>query len=508
VPVSRRLPVVVLLFVACGREGAAPPSARAPGPPTRDAWWKAATAHASGQERILAPRELRGLLAAGRRLGFDADAAWWGERTAWAYSRILSVDPDDVEANAGAGRRTLQSIDGFAALWERMLGTTVPDDAIEELLDRYDAWVQEEKPVFLDDGEYQVAVARLAEARRHLDRLDTDLEYAALESGLARVRTSALNDYPHVHVRAGPFLVFYAAPDLQRGALEDEAAEEQRLAARREVYRRELEGLRAVHEELLADIRTLYPALAARHTLREGEFLYQWIFADRSWYTAYAARLGKSDQESPYRCGFLEGSTGWAYLHAPAAGEGAEASRLRETVAYLAALQLLRRWGRDPDDPTANRLDRCRAHWMIEGWASWLAARRVEQPLVGRAVPPGLLLHPLRRVVEMRSRLDVMQFREPARTNDDIERGAPFPFPLRDSYTDLAWRLVRHLNADERRASFEAFLLAQVEGAGGGVEAFEEAFGVRGGPAWEALGRAVYEGIGAREQAGPEGGPK
>ena len=62
-----------------------------------------ATKRPSGREKVLSPRELRALLAAGRTYGYQRDSAWWNQRAEWAYARILSVDPEDIEANAGMG---------------------------------------------------------------------------------------------------------------------------------------------------------------------------------------------------------------------------------------------------------------------------------------------------------------------------------------------------------------------------------------------------------------------
>ncbi|MHC4224926.1 MAG: hypothetical protein ACYSUN_13110, partial [Planctomycetota bacterium] len=60
-PVIARLSLLFLLLsvCACGQERGAATETHPGGqaaPPDRDGWWTAATAHASGQERILAPR--------------------------------------------------------------------------------------------------------------------------------------------------------------------------------------------------------------------------------------------------------------------------------------------------------------------------------------------------------------------------------------------------------------------------------------------------------------------
>ena len=158
--------LVLLWLCACAEEAAGPREAPAPAPAPvdRDTWWNQATLKPSGRERILAPRELRALIAEGKRRGFDQDAAWWGRRSAWSFERILTVDPDDVAANAATGRATLQSIRGFGPLWTAMLETRTPSDGITELLDRYNGWVLDEKPIFLTREEFLIEKARLREA--------------------------------------------------------------------------------------------------------------------------------------------------------------------------------------------------------------------------------------------------------------------------------------------------------------------------------------------------------
>ena len=70
----------------------------------------------------------------------------------------------------------------------------------------------------------------------------------------------------------------------------------------------------------------------------------------------------------------------------------------------------------------------------------------------------------------------------------------PIPLPPDGGYTDLAWLLVRYLNA-ERHEQFERFLRAEIEGTGKGIGFFEECFDVVGSPGWRALQRATYESI-------------
>lgn len=485
---------LLLALGQCAREEALQPPAAAAAALDRDTWWDSATKHRSGRERVLAPRELRALLTEGRRLGF-AGGEWWRERTRFVWERVLEVDPDDVEANAGMGRRTLQSIAGFEELWRRMLTTRAPNDAVTELLDRYDAWVREERPVFLSAEEFEVVSARLDEVRRHLHRLETDHAYAALQTGLARVRSSVLADFPSVHLVRGPFVIFFSARDLQPGVEEDESRDAHRLEARREVYRRKLEEHAGVYAAVLEDLAQLYPTLWERYGVDEGTLLYQWIFEDRGWYETYLSRAGPGDRETPYRCGFFEPATGWAFLYVPEGPPDQAASQLRETAAYLAARQLLRRWAKDPADPLRNPMDRCRAYWLKEGWPSFVAARRVERPQVGRrledAAANHMLFPPIERVLDRESRLELRRYEEPPPEFEEHEE-IRAPLLVRDAFSDLAWLLVRHLNAEERRPAFERFLLSQLAGTRHGRAWFEECFGIEGYEGLRVLERAVY----------------
>ncbi|MHC4731401.1 MAG: hypothetical protein ACYS6Z_12550, partial [Planctomycetota bacterium] len=249
-----RLFLLILFLGACAREESAAPAPGGAPAVDRDTWWNRATLRPSGKERILAPRELRALLAEARWRGFDADAAWYGQRSRWAYKRILSVDHEDLEANAGTGRRTLQSIEGFSALWTR-------------LLDRYGAWVVEEEPIFLERDEFEVEKARLREAAKHLERMGSDPEYAAVQRALRHVKHSFHGDYPFLYIKTGPFLVFYTARDLQRDPEAEEAGETERVTTRKEYYRRRLQQWIGVYGELLKDIRKLYPQVWKKYGL-------------------------------------------------------------------------------------------------------------------------------------------------------------------------------------------------------------------------------------------------
>ncbi len=476
-----RLLFLVFFLGACERQEAAPPVPAEVPAVDRDSWWNGATLRPSGKERILAPRELRALLGEARRLGFDADPEWYGQRSRWAYKRILSLDPEDLEANAGTGRRTLQSIEGFAALWTRMVEARTPSDLIIELLDRYGAWVLEEEPIFLDRDEYEVEKARLAEAARHLDRMGTDPEYAAVQRALRHVKHSFHSDYPFFHVKAGPFLVFYTARDLQRDPEADEAAEAERVATREEYYRRRLAKWMGIYAELLRDIRELYPQVWKKHGLGRDEIFHQWIFGERSWYVDFLERLRKEELAPPHRTGFYYGATGWAYLYEPAEDAG---EVVAETAAYLAAVQILRHWARDRRDPTVNHLDRSRHYWFKEGWPSFLAARRVKESTVGRILEPGAWHLPsLESVVERRSRIDQRPYLVPA---GDTTLPAPD-----GGYTDLAWLLVRYLQ-EHQAAACERFLLSQIEGTGGRTEWFGKCFGVSSAAEWGKMERAVF----------------
>ena len=114
-------------------------------------------------------------------------------------------------------------------------------------------------------------------AAKHLDRMDSDSEYAALQLSLERI-PSQLRDFPSVHTRVGPFLVFYAARDLQRIEGEPEAAEDERLRALQLKYETELAEFASVLTGLQQDIGKLYPELSKRYPVKKDEFFFLWIF--------------------------------------------------------------------------------------------------------------------------------------------------------------------------------------------------------------------------------------
>jgi len=505
----------LLFLIACGGDEAPADSSESEvvvaAPADRDAWWKAATQRATGAERILAPRELRTILATARNYGFDGDAEWWQPKAKWAYARVLALDPDDVEANSAVGRKTLQSTPGFTELWKRISEARVFNVAMEELLDQYGIWVSEERPVFLSEDEYAVVLSKLRVARQHLDRMENDAEYAALQRALERI-PSQLRDYPSVQARAGPFLIFFAAPDLRRIDGEPEAAEDERLAALRERYRVQLAEHAAVLNGLIEDIEKLYPELNKRFPVPTESFFFLWIFSDPGWYADFVEEIAPARPTDKYRCGFFNRKDMWGYAFLPRAPESTApqddagpdpANQLRETLAYIGAQQLLRSWARDPKDRFSNRLDRSRAYWLKEGWPTFLAARRVTKPSVGPALADGWkfgrVFPPLTDIVQRESRLELQRFRE---SPPEEEEGAPEPlsnFGLIRHFTDLSWLLVQHLHNDVRRKAFEKYLLSQIEATQKGTsESFAKAFGLKDEGDWIALEDAVYDAIEGR----------
>jgi hypothetical protein len=232
------------------------------------------------------------------------------------------------------------------------------------------------------------------------------------------------------------------------------------------------------------DLRTLYPDAWAAHALPPDTVIPQWIFGEREWYEDFAARVRRDDPEAPYRTGFFHPATGWAYLAEPT--EVAAEGLFRESFAYFGALQILRLWARDAADPTLNHWDRSEDHWFKEGLPAFLASRRVKDPVEGEALKAPWVKPDLPIVVQRRGPLDrsadVMR-------EEDMD---PAKYPPDGGYTDLAWLLVRQLNREGRRAAFERFLRAQVEGTGRGVGFFEECFGIDGSAAWRDLQRAAY----------------
>jgi len=491
----RWIPLALLAALAgagCSEEGSGGPASGPPDgdgdasrPASREAWWTAATERAGGRERILAPRELRALLAEGRSLGFDADAAWWKQRREWAFERILEVDPGDPDANAGVGNRTLQDIPGFRETWDKMMAAD-PTEEVSALLDAYETAVTAGRPVYLGEREFATLSERFRAVREHLERVETDPEYVALQRALREVRRGALSDYPHVRVRRGPFLVFYTARDLQRVPGEDPAAEDARLEARRAFHKKELEGWVDVYTDLTADLARAFPELWARQKPRTGDLFCHWVFGDRVWYVALQERLRKVGAEAPYRCGFYHGATGWAYLYDPVSGgeeDGEPAAVRRESAAYLAARQLLRHWGQDPRDFTVNRLDRSRAYWLKEGWPAYVAARQMKEPIAGRTPKLPWELPPIRDVIQRRSRLDAGEYLRPDAGVGDV-------VPPDGGFTDLACHVVRWLH-EHKGDALVRFLLSQTDGAKRGIDWFEECFGIGPG-GWDAFGRAVY----------------
>ncbi|MHC4954077.1 MAG: hypothetical protein ACYTGZ_09315 [Planctomycetota bacterium] len=520
--------LLCLLVAACGGEDPKvdAPSGDTPAskPKDRDVWWKASTERPGGAKLVLAPREVRVLLADGRRLGYNRDAAWWSPKKKWAYEQILGLDPEDVEANAAVGRKTLQAVPGFEQLWIRMLEAKVYNTAIEELLEQYQPWVDEERPIFLTESEREIAIAKLRSARKHLDRMDSDPEYAALRHALERV-PSQLKDYPAVHVRTGPFLVFFAAPDLRRIKGESEEAEDQRLEELRARYEKQLKERVAVLDALLKDIEKSYPKLAKRHTLAPTTFFFMWIFSDPVWYTEFAESIARQRLQNRYRCGFFNPKDMWGYLFLPRAPEGAPAAgeerpelpdgipgahleidpetQLKESLAYIATQQLLRHWGRDPKDDFSNRLDRSRAYWLKEGWPTFMAARRVAKPSVGTAVAEGWrfgrVFPPIQRIVERESRLALFRYQEPPPDEEAGGAERVLNFGVVRYFTDLACLLVQNLNTDAKKEKFEEYLISQIEATQPGtVEAFAKAFGLKTEQAWLELEDAVYDAIEGR----------
>jgi hypothetical protein len=466
------LPVLLLAAAACS-DGGGGTGAKAPRAVDPDAWWTAATQRPGGAERILAPRELRALLAEGRALGADRDAEWWAPRATWAYQRILTLDPDDIEANRGSGRRTLQSLPGFEETWAKLVEVTIPSPEIEALLDRFGPDVEEKRPIFLYPSECPDIEAQLKAAARHVARLEEDPGYAATVRTVAFVKSSHLSDFPHVHVRFGPFLLFFAAHDLRRIPGETGAAEDRRLADLRRTYEERLEGWKGAYLDTLAELEKLFPDAAKAHGLAPGDLVPQWISNDAEAYNEVKYRLRRTAPDPAYRKGFFHEETGWAYLQVPE-----DLDKFAETAAYLAARQVLRLWARDAKNVLVNHFDRGGDVWLLEGLPAHLAAKRVRNPVVGGSLPgareAGVPLPEVATVVERRSRIE------------------PFAYP-EVVYTDVAWRLASYLVADERRASLERYLLGRLDGSQLGFEWFEKCFEVKD---WTAFQRAVYEGNG------------
>jgi hypothetical protein len=359
------------------------------------------------------------------------------------------------------------------------------------MLEQYGPWVEEGRPVFLTAEEFEVERARLGEARRYLEGLDRDPGYAAEQRLVLQVKASAHGKYPFVHLRAGPFLLFYAARDLARDPEAAPAEEEQRLLGCREIRAKRLAEWASVHRELIEDLRTLYPETWAARAPDPQRLIPQWIFGEREWYEDFVSRVRRDDEEAPYRLGFVHSATGWAYLCEPL--EAKDSDLFLESAAYLGALQMLRLWARDTKDPTVNHWDRSEDHWFKEGLPAFLASRRVKNPIEGQALRGPWGKPSLSLVMQRRGPLDHRVFFLTP-TADALEQGG-FLFPPDSGFTDLAWLLVRHLNGEELRPRFERFLRAQVEGTGKGMTFFEECFDIQGLDGWDELQRATYASI-------------
>ncbi|MEM8886012.1 MAG: hypothetical protein AAGD14_18250, partial [Planctomycetota bacterium] len=235
-----------------------------------------------------------------------------------------------------------------------------------------------------------------------------------------------------------------------------------------------------------------------------------WIFGDPEWYGDFTEKVVRGRPESRYRCGFLQQRDMWGYFFLPREMEAAgdedgevvadlvdPEQQLRESLAFVAAQQLLRHWGRDPEDRFANRLDRSRAYWIKEGWPAYLAARRVEKPMVGPALEEGWRFGreppTLRTIVQQESRLALQRFQEAP--PEQVEGAEPvLALGLRDHFADLSWLLTKQLNEEpKRRRAFEAFLISQIEAtASGNADGFAKAFALKDESDWIALEDVMY----------------
>ncbi len=521
--------ICLLLFVACGGETTSPKGSwvdhdanATAAPADRDVWWKAATETAGGTKLVLAPREVRRVLVTGRKRGYDGDGEWWAPRSKWAYQQILALDPEDVEANGAVGRKTLQSIAGFAPLWQRIAEAKIFTEEMIELMEMYGEQVDQDRAVFLSEAEYQIEIARLRAAKQHLDKMTGDPEYAAFQLALERV-PSRLRDDPSVNVRVGPFLVFFAARDLRRIDGENEAAETARIDALRANYTKKLKERVKVLDGLVKQIPKLYPELAKRHALRPDQFFFIWIFGDPEMYQEFVENFVAGRPESPYRCGFFHKKDMWGYLYLPREPEGAvpvpvpddenpgevqvahelakPEAQLKESLAFIGAQQLMRHWARDPADRFSNRLDKSRAYWLKEGLPAYLAGLQVDKPSVGPALEEGWRFGrefpPLERILERESRLSLRRYQEPEAEPEGKQ-------PVQNLgvvryFSDLSWLVVRYLNGDARRKKFEQYLLSQLEATKSGkVTGFAEAMDLLGEDEWQRLEDAVYDTIEGR----------
>ncbi|MGQ0612448.1 MAG: hypothetical protein ACT4PV_01685 [Planctomycetaceae bacterium] len=499
----RRALAVVGLLVAAGGLYALLPRDRTPEAPAQDratatldreTWWTRATARPSGAERLLAPRELRAVLAEGERRGFSADATWWAERRRWAFERILSMDPLDTEANTAAGRRVLQTYPGFRELWDRMLAARTLHETTETLLGLYDDRVQADEAIFLDEEEWARTSALLKDAAEHLRRMGEDPAYRALQRALQMVRSDgALQEYAFVRMQAGPFLVFYTARDLRRIRGEGEEAENARIAGRAAIYEKALAARAAIYTGLLDDLRALYPEILAAHPIAPGDLFFQWIFADEATYLDFCERTGSRGQVRAYRAGHLRKRDGWAFLFEPAEERPEASDPVGESAAYLGCLQLLTHWSIDPAVPGTRHIDSSRALWIQEGWASLLASRRVAKSELGASLRQanlaGRALPSIQRIVDRESWHELEQYREPV---EETAEGPP-PLTVRESFADLAWVLTEVLHGGNYRPGFSRFLLAQIEGRRGGEDSFEACFLAGGRGGWAVLDGLVHQ---------------
>jgi len=489
-------------------------------PADRAIWWQDATVTGSGRERILAPRELNALLAQGRRYGFDRDDAWWKEKRRWVSKRVLALDPEDLEANDAEGRRALQSSEGFADLWSRMLGCRAPNSDIDALIEQYDPFVQDGSRRFLDAGEWEVVTSRLQKVRAYLDHLDRDHQFAVQQIALSQVsRHPLLNRYPFVHVTVGPFLIFFSARDLQTIEGEDASAEADRVASRKEYYVKRLERMSDLYEGVLQTMRRRLPELPDLHARTDQALFKQWIFGDVDAYREFAEELRKANAARPYRSGFFHRKDGWAFLfelaeqkagvqlqpvqdpaeedatgRAPAFNPGAirrGSHPLEETAAYLATLQILDAWGVDKRDRTINHMQNSRALWLREGLAADVAASLVKEPAIGQLLKEAhtfkldLPLRAVHKLAECESWFNLDLYQEPV-VLEDQRRTRRLRF--RATYSDLAWLFVDTVRRDPYRASFVRFLRDQADGRSrGGVGDFEKAFKIENEAGWAEL---------------------
>ncbi|MCZ6574653.1 MAG: hypothetical protein ACE10D_12035 [Planctomycetota bacterium] len=480
---------LLLSLCTCSEDTPDPASAPAKKPLDPAAWWKLATSLPSGEERILSPREMRDLLAEGDRLGHNMDPEWWKERRRWVFSRILELDAEDVQANEGMGMRTLRSYPGFTELWERMNTTTVSNERLDSLIDRFQPRMSEGLPIFLSDDEYTLTAADLKQVEAHLARLANDPRYAEIQKTLSRVRADpALSGFPFVYLEAGSFLLFYSGRDLTRIEREDPEEEEARVAARRGVYERTLKERAALYSELLDDLRKLYPTLLEEHPV-EGQVLCQWTFSDAAYYKSYMDLIDERTILRRRARGHLDPTRGWALLYDdPEGNEDA----VRETAAYLAAQQLLLRWSRDPKAGNRTAYDRSHALWLLEGWPSYIAARRVKNPEIGRRVltefRKGARLPKVRRIVEQRNWYDLNK--EPAGVEEGDDEVPPVAIRTW-SFPDLSWSLVEALHEPKYRASTARLLRQVVGGERGDASQFEENFRIKIESDWDALNLAL-----------------